>query len=493
MLHRILDFWPFRKRSFGGAGRERRRTGVKRMVSLNQTILAEGTFAAQQAAYQARNSPWVNAGVNALVTRIVGTGITPRSSHPDPKVRERLHKLWREWVKRSDPRGRCDFYGQQALAVRRMIEGGEALGRLRIARPGDGLTVPLHVETIDRTQLPLDLFRNLGNGTVVRAGIEYDDRGVPTAYHLLKTRPDDPFSVTLGITGETVRVEARDMLHLFQPLEDGQLRGATWLAPVIPTVQDLDELKDATLQRSKVANLLVGFIRDMAGTAGQLGSNEEGEDGEEEVQIKLTPGGMIRLPSGTDISFTDLPEFKDYGPFTKTHLRGVAAGAGVPYPELAADYEGVTFSSARVELMAFKARVEAVQFLVVIPQFCQPTWERFVTLAVLTGALEAPDFERNAADYLSCDWLPPKFEHVDVQKDIAAEVEAINNGLKSRTQALAERGYDVEEVDRQIAADRARERELGLEFGSAPAEPPTPAPTQEDGVDGAPTQTEEAQ
>jgi capsid protein len=39
-------------------------------------------------------------------------------------------------------------------------------------------------------------------------------------------------------------------------------------------------------------------------------------------------------------------------------------------------------------------------------------------------------------------------------------------GLKSRTQALAERGYDAEQVDAEIAADKAREKALGLSFGS---------------------------
>jgi capsid protein len=40
-------------------------------------------------------------------------------------------------------------------------------------------------------------------------------------------------------------------------------------------------------------------------------------------------------------------------------------------------------------------------------------------------------------------------------------------GLKSRTQALAERGYDAEQVDAEIPADKARETSLGLSFRSA--------------------------
>jgi capsid protein len=61
--------------------------------------------------------------------------------------------------------------------------------------------------------------------------------------------------------------------------------------------------------------------------------------------------------------------------------------------------------------------------------------------------------------------LPPKWDWVDPLKDARAEIEQIDAGLKSRTQALAERGYDAEQVDAEITADRSRETQLGLTFG----------------------------
>lgn len=57
-------------------------------------------------------------------------------------------------------------------------------------------------------------------------------------------------------------------------------------------------------------------------------------------------------------------------------------------------------------------------------------------------------------------------------------MEQIEAGLKSRTQALAERGYDADQVDAEIAADRARERQLGLAFGKASI-PTDPSGTDE--------------
>lgn len=51
-----------------------------------------------------------------------------------------------------------------------------------------------------------------------------------------------------------------------------------------------------------------------------------------------------------------------------------------------------------------------------------------------------------------------------------AEILAINAGLKSRTQAISERGYDAEQVDAEIAADKARSDALGLSFSAPPVQ-----------------------
>ncbi|MFD1703361.1 hypothetical protein ACFSCV_10135 [Methylopila henanensis] len=55
---------------------------------------------------------------------------------------------------------------------------------------------------------------------------------------------------------------------------------------------------------------------------------------------------------------------------------------------------------------------------------------------------------------------------MDPQKAIEADVAEINAGLASRRQKVAERGWSVEELDAEIAADREREAALGLSFGA---------------------------
>lgn len=72
-------------------------------------------------------------------------------------------------------------------------------------------------------------------------------------------------------------------------------------------------------------------------------------------------------------------------------------------------------------------------------------------------------------------------------KGASAEIVQIEAGLKSRTQAISERGYDAEQVDREIAAERAREERLGLDFRrpGSPAQGPGTASGRDDQQDGA--------
>jgi capsid protein len=76
-------------------------------------------------------------------------------------------------------------------------------------------------------------------------------------------------------------------------------------------------------------------------------------------------------------------------------------------------------------------------------------------------------------------------------KDASAEILQIEAGLKSRTQAMAERGYDAEQVDREIAAERKREAALGLDFRrpGSPAQGPWRARRKTDAEDQRPRRT----
>jgi lambda family phage portal protein len=469
MWSRLASFLGFaRRRGFDAAASGRRWEGAKGIEALNASILAGATTAARRAGWYARNNPWVASAVQGLVANAIGAGVKPRSKHPDPAVRERLHALWQRWTDRADAAGLTDFYGLQALALRAMIESGESFARFRFIDPDNGLM--LAIDLLDREQVPTDLHREISAGARIRAGIEFDALGRRTAYHCYRNRPGDALA---PMSMDVVRVPAADMLHLFQPLAAGQLRGITWLAPILLRLHELDQYEDAALVKAKVAALFTGFIRDPDGSVAGL-NNGTAVNGI--LNVGMEPGSLIPLPPGADIQFSDPADPGDYGAFVKNHIRAIAAGLGVPYELVSGDLEGVTYSSIRAGLVEFRRRIEQLQYAVIVFQFCRPVWERFVRLAALSGAIDARGFDRDPAPFLAVEWLPPKWDWVDPLKDARAEIEQIRAGLKSRSQSIAERGYDIEEVDAAIAADRAREQRLGLSFdNTVPAQAQEPA------------------
>ena len=148
---------------------------------------------------------------------------------------------------------------------------------------------------------------------------------------------------------------------------------------------------------------------------------------------------------------------------------------GVPYTNVTGDLRQANYSSLREGKLEFRRRIEQFQHGTLVFQLCRPVWRRWIRDAVLAGALELPGFAQDPAPYLAVKWIPPKWDWVDPLKDRKAEIEAIEAGLKSRSDVIESEGYDAEEVDRRIAADHAREEELGLKFGRPAAAQTTPA------------------
>jgi lambda family phage portal protein len=228
------------------------------------------------------------------------------------------------------------------------------------------------------------------------------------------------------------------------------------LASVLLRLRELDSLTDGQLVRLKIGALLAGFVTDADGTLLQ--------DGATPGEASLEPGTMQRLRPGESVEFSKPPEIgSESNAFQKAVIREIGAGVGVPSFMLDHDLSEVNFSSARTAIIAFRRRVEAWQDHFAF-QMLRPVYRRFVTTEILSGRLAVP---LNAST-LRHKWIAPKGQWLDPLKDAQAEALAINSGLTSRREAVAARGIDVESLDNEIAADRAREERLGLSFAAPP-------------------------
>lgn len=257
---RTLQRWStaLRTRRFDAAAGGRRWQGAQSFGWINSEIAAAAAPVRRRASYYARNNPWIANGVTAIVANAIGAGIKPQSQHPDRAIREALHAAWARWTDDADADGVTDFYGLQAIALRAMVETGEAFAQFAPTSTGG-----LRVRLLDAEMIPADYSRELGDGRRILQGIELDADGTRVAYHVFRNRPDVP---TLGAPLDLVRIPAEQMAHVFSPLAPGQLRGISWLAPVLLRLHELDLYEDAQLVRQKVAALFAGFVTDVNGT-----------------------------------------------------------------------------------------------------------------------------------------------------------------------------------------------------------------------------------
>lgn len=447
LIHRMTAPKPLAARRFDGAAGGRRWSASPSFGRVSAETLAASGPIRSRAGYFVANNPWAANGVNALVTGLVGTGIVPASAHPDPAVRAEIGRRLTPWMRHADADGRTDFYGLQAAAARGLVIDGESFIHMETRPEGLRLRL-LPPELVDESDT-----RDLGNGGYVVAGVEFDASGRRVAYHVLKARPTDVFAHASG----TVRVLAEDMIHICAPLGAGQVRGVSWLAPVLLRLAELDATEDALAVGVKIAALHAGFLVDQNGTG-------EPFDGDP-ADISLEPGTVRRLPNGYDIKFSTPVQAQQTADFVAHSVRAIAAGLSVPAHLVSGDLREANYGSLRAGMVAFRQRLEQVQFGTLIPQMADPIYARAVTTLALMGEIPADDF---SADFLAAEHYPPAQPWLDPQKDAAAIREAIDSGLMSRRQAVAERGYSVETLDAEIAADREREAGLGLTFTGAP-------------------------
>lgn len=212
-----------------------------------------------------RDNPYAAAAVEAFVGAAVGDGITPSPTIVDGALKSALKAAWLRWTDEADADGLTDFYGLQALAARSLFVAGEVFIRFRPRRPTDGLSVPLQLQVIESEQLPLSYgVTNALTGNEVRHGIEFDRIGRRVAYHFLKRRPGEvEVGGNFDAFGRTV-VPASEVLHLYRPLEAGQVRGQSQLTPAMVRLYLLDSYDDAELDRKRVAAMFAGFVKKQA-------------------------------------------------------------------------------------------------------------------------------------------------------------------------------------------------------------------------------------
>lgn len=436
-----------------------------------------------------RNNGWIAHGIDTIVSDEIGTGIVSRSRCSNKEFRLAADALWPRWVKTADADGVLDYYGLLSSIARSRIESGEAFIRFRPRRMADGLAVPLQLQVIEGDFCPHTYYVPLKDGRQVKAGIEFTSFGQKKAYWMYKGHPGE-YDGTIDAT-MLVSVPSQSILHHYLPLRPGSLRGVPWTTQALIKAKDFDEYDDAELIRKKSRASYTGAIR-----RPDYGEDDykfdpfTGEaltrDANAVAVMNVEPGSMPNLLPGEDITlFEGDPAGQGYADFCHQQILGLAAGMNLPYELVSGDMSKVNDRIMRVILNQYHRQIEQWQWNLTIHQVCQPVWERVIETAVLSGALDAPDFEENRDDYLAVEHRTPGWPYIHPLQDVQAKRLAVRSGFSSRSAAVAETGWDSGDIDTQNAEDNARADDLDLVYesdgrqsnsgGEQEEDPPDPA------------------
>jgi lambda family phage portal protein len=274
-------------------------------------------------------------------------------------------------------------------------------------------------------------------------------------------------------------VPASEILHVFDPVEAGQLRGLPRLTPAIVALWTLDGYDDAEMERKRTAALFTAFIKraDADGSLFDEEAERKAKSGDGIATVTLEPGRAQVLMPGEDIAVAAPADVgPNYEAFQYRALTRVSASLGLPYAGVTGDMVRANYSNQRAALVEMRRRMEALQFGCVVHQFCRPVASWFLDAAVIGGAIDLPGYADAPQKYRSITWIPPKWAWVDPLKDVQAEAVAVDNGFKARSQVIEAQGDDPLEVDHKIAADQSRARELGIVIKGSNASPRVEAP-----------------
>lgn len=465
---------------YDGAGRGRRMASWQAPSSGPNQAINAGLQTLRDRSSDAARNDWTGESVlQKWSTTLIGIAITPRFRRITATARRtEINDLWADFVKQADADCVLDLYGMQTLAVRSWIERGEMFARRRFRSFRDGLRVPVQVQLLESDMVPnfdADTFQGITAGNRIRSGIEYDRKGTRIAYWVYKEHPNDQNTGTGNIpaASDLIRVVAEDMLHMFEPKRIGQRRGVPTMAPILAKLRGVADFEDTTLERQKLANLIVGFIsRDLPSldptdpnVASALTGLDAQLDSEASPLLPMKPGLMQELEDGQKVTWSNPPDAGvNYSEYMRTSHLGTTAGTGLPYELAVGDIKGVSDRTLRVVINEFRRFASQRQWQIVIPQFCQRIVEWFADAAALTGDITLA--ERDMV--VRAEHAPHGWEYIHPTQDVQGKVLEVQNGFRSRSSVIGEKGDDPDVVDKERAEDAKRERDLDLPVTGLP-------------------------
>ncbi|WP_182924656.1 phage portal protein [Escherichia coli] len=316
----------------------------------------------------------------------------------------------------------------------------------------------------------------------LRAGVEVDRYGRAVAYHIC----EDDFPRSGSGRWERIPRELPTgrpaMLHIFEPVEDGQTRGANQFYSVMERLKMLDSLQATQLQSAIVKAMYAATIEsdlDTEKAFEYIAGAPQGQKDNPLINIldkfstwydtnSVTLGG-VKIPHlfpGDDLKLQTAQDSDNgFSALEQALLRYIAAGLGVSYEQLSRDYSKVSYSSARASANEswryFMGRRKFIASRLATQMFS--CW---LEEALLRGIIRPPrarfDFYQARSAWSRAEWIGAGRMAIDGLKEVQESVMRIEAGLSTYEKELALMGEDYQDIFRQQVRESAEREKAGL-------------------------------
>ncbi len=429
-----------------------------------------------------RDFPYFNRAINTLVNYTVGAGIRFQSTVRDEngsfdkKTVQQIEDAVAWAMEELDTSGKLHGHEIERLAKRQDIESGEFLF-VKVFDADPKRYIPYTLSAYEADWLTSSYAKALP-GNEVDQGIEYNPKtGKIAAYHFAV--PSGYAPANMLSSTKTQRVSAENVLHNFNTLRPGQLRGVSPFVTAILIAHDLGDFIDAELDTARLAAKYLAFVEshDIGGFQ-RLRTSTDEQTGQKIESIEnaiieyLRPGERITIAQHNRPGQT-------FEPFVKLILRMVAVATDVTYELLTSDYDSISYSNLRGIRNDFAVMVKPHSMRHIL-HFSSPVTKDIIEWAVLSGRLKLKNYNQNKRRYLRGTFTPPGMESIDPLREGKAWIEQIKAGLRSPQEIAAGRGRDFEEILAEIAEAKRLTETKGLDWNQmfnipTPVAPQNPA------------------
>ncbi|MFP8968579.1 phage portal protein [Pokkaliibacter sp. CJK22405] len=344
-------------------------------------------------------------------------------------------------------------------------------------RPGSLLKTAIKMVSPKRVCNP-----NLAPDTdTQRGGVKLDRHGAALGYHVRST--SSLSGTGLGYSWEFLPREKAwgrpEFLHIFEPLEDGQTRGANRFLAVMEQLHMMPKMQSTKLQNAIINAMFAATIESELDTEAAF-EMIAGEGGDKKLlnymsminefhqasPIHLNGSRISHLLPGEKLNLkTPGSADNGYSDFETSIMRWIAAGSDLSFETVSRDFSRTNYSSARASML-LEWRFAMGRRKVIIERFASLVFRVVLEELVQRKLVKLPrsrfGFYEAMNAWCNCTWTGTGRMAIDGLKEVKEALLKIEGGLSTYEKELSQMGEDYTEIFEQQVREMRERTAAGL-------------------------------